>query len=223
MSQILQKCANLEDADTLFTDEVGSCIEALALVPFRLPSITVFYVTVRSDNHLNVIRNKLPLPNLLELGLEFDDDHMTNPENLIQILRTTTSLTSLTIRYHHGFDLIVLDSMPNLKDLELCDCNLNDTSCRDLARFVPRLQVLDLAGHIDISLNGMHELGRAMTQLEELTIDYIGPHIANILKNLEYFPNLRSLLFWEFNEEANPNQQQSLQAIRPNLKIEFQL
>ena len=222
MSQILQKCANLEDPGTSFMEEVGSGIEALALVPFRLPSITEFYVTVRSDNHLDVIRNKLSLPNLLKLGLRFDDDQMPNPENLIQILRTTTSLTRLTIWKNHGFDLMVLDSMPNLKELELYDCNLNDTSCRDLARFVPRLQVLDVDTNFDISLDGMRELGRAMTQLEELTINYIGPHIANILKNLEYFPNLRSLIFWH-SEEANPNQQQSLQAIRPNLKIEFKL
>ena len=117
-----------------------------------------------------------------------------------------------------------LESGRILKDLELelCDCNLNDTSCRDLARSVPRLQALCLDANFDIPLDGMRELGRAMTQLEELTIDYIGPHIANILKNLEYFPNLRSLIFCH-SGEANPNQQQSLQAIRPNLKIEFQL
>ena len=176
---------------------------------------------------LVAIRDKLPLSRLKDLYIEGntrsgDDQPISQiPVLLTQIFSNAKALTSLTLYKIKGLDLTLLGNMPDITSLNMFYCGLNNKACRDLALFVPQLRVLQLGLNRDISVEGIVELSRTLTELQELNVQdtNVDVGISQVLSKRECFPYLRTLCLCV--QTVSAEEKKVLQAIRQNLSIEL--
>lgn len=125
------------------------------------------------------------------------DDPDEEFRTLNDILKATTSLTSLELDGFYHVDISTFKAMPHLQCLVLDDARLNDTLCGELAKFVPQLHRLSIWGNRLVSSAGVRALSLTMTKLKKFRLDMIEGKYADIMKELELakkanrFPSLR--------------------------------